>query len=219
MTPSRPCPRGRCVLIGPLLASLLLAACATTAPPGEDEALAMLVGFNTGLFTSAPQAARDSAYQVVEFRAVRIWPERDDGHWVYTEQQIEGQPAPYRQRIQRYFRDEQGQIRLRVYTVPEVERFIGAWREPARLDAVTPEVLTAELGCDNVYRQVEPGVFAGSTIDQDCRNTWRGAAYMRSISSVRAGGFTNWDRGFTLEGEHVWGPREGGYEFTKLADL
>jgi hypothetical protein len=79
--------------------------------------------------------------------------------------------------------------------------------------------INAEAGCDNVYRQVEPGAFAGSTIEQECRNNWRGAAYMRSISSVHAGGFTNWDRGFTAEGEHVWGPRTGGYEFTKLADL
>jgi hypothetical protein len=214
-----PCPRGLPALAPSLLAALLLSACATTPSTTGDEELAQLAGFHTGLFTSAPQAARDSSYQVVEFRAVRIWPDREDGHWVYTEQQIEGQESPYRQRIQRYFRDADGEIRLRVYTLPGVETYVGAWREPARLEAVDPASLNAEAGCDNVYRQVEPGVFAGSTIEQECRNNWRGAAYMRSISSVQAGGFTNWDRGFTAEGEHVWGPRTGGYEFTKLADL
>jgi hypothetical protein len=35
---------------------------------------------------------------------------------------------------------------------------------------------------------------------------------------VHAEGFTNWDRGFTAEGEHVWGPRGGGYEFVRLDD-
>ncbi len=166
-----------------------------------------------------PQAARDSSYQVVAFRAVRIWPGRDEGYWVYTEQQIEGQERPYRQRIQRYFRDEQGDIRLRVYTFPQTSEHIGDWQSPERFDSLDPTVLSAEAGCDNLYRQVEPGVFAGSTIDEQCRNTWRGAAFMRSVSSVTATGFTNWDRGFTEEGEHVWGPRGGGYEFTKLSDL
>ena len=203
-----------------LLILVLVSACANRATaPGADQELDTLVGFQSGLFTSAPQAARDAGYQVVEFRAARIWPDREDGHWIYSEQQVAGTPAPYRQRIQRYFRDEAGEIRLRVYTLPEVEQFIGAWRDPARLDGVTVTRLNAEEGCDNLYRATADGAFEGSTIEQDCRNTWRGAAYMRSVSRVTAEGFVNWDRGFTAEGEHVWGPTGGGYEFTKLQDL
>ncbi len=202
-----------------LFAAVLVLGCAGQPLPPADPELGRLVGYHTGVFTSAPQAARDSSYQVVAFRAVRIWPGRDEGYWVYTEQQIEGQERPYRQRIQRYFRDEQGDIRLRVYTFPQTSEHIGDWQSPERFDSLDPTVLSAEAGCDNLYRQVEPGVFAGSTIDEQCRNTWRGAAFMRSVSSVTATGFTNWDRGFTEEGEHVWGPRGGGYEFTKLSDL
>ncbi len=202
-----------------LLVILLVAGCASQPPQPADPELARIVGYHTGVFTSAPQAARDSDYQVVEFRAVRIWPRRDEGYWVYTEQQIEGQERPYRQRIQRYFRDADGAIRLRVYTFEQAAEHVGDWQFPARFEALDPGTLSAEDGCDNLYRQVEPGVFAGSTIDEHCRNTWRGAAFMRSISSVTATGFTNWDRGFTEAGEHVWGPRGGGYEFTKLTDL
>jgi len=203
-----------------LLALVFVTACATRGSvPGVDRELETLVGFQTGLFTSAPQAARDEDYQVVEFRAARIWPDRNDGHWVYSEQQVEGTPAPYRQRIQRYFRDDDGVIRLRVYTLPEVEHLVGAWRDPGRLDAVPVASLNAEEGCDNLYRMTAEGTFEGSTIEQDCRNNWRGAAYMRSVSRVTAEGFVNWDRGFTAAGEHVWGPTGGGYEFTKLQDL
>ncbi len=207
-------------LCAALLTLGLISACATrTSNPGVDRELDTLVGFQTGLFTSAPQAARDENYQVVEFRAARVWPARVDGYWIYSEQQVEGTPAPYRQRIQRYFRDDAGVIRLRVYTLPDVERLIGAWREPGRLDAVAPAALNAEEGCDNLYRETPDGAYEGSTIEQECRNNWRGAAYMRSVSRVTAGGFVNWDRGFTAQGEHVWGPTGGGYEFTKLQDL
>lgn len=203
-----------------LLTLVLTSACATQASkPSVDRELATLVSFQTGLFTSAPQAARDESYQVVEFRAARIWPDRADGHWVYSEQQVGGTPAPYRQRIQRYFRDDADEIRLRVYTLPDVEQLIGAWREPGRLDAVPMASLNAEEGCDNLYRATPDGDYEGSTIEQDCRNNWRGAAYMRSVSRVTAEGFVNWDRGFTAQGEHVWGPTGGGYEFTKLQDL
>lgn len=215
-----PCSGRSSGLCTALLALLLTSACATHGnAPGVDHELDTLVGFQTGLFTSAPQAARDENYQVVEYRAVRIWPGRDDGHWIYSEQQVGGTPAPYRQRIQRYFRDDAGTIRLRVYTPPEVEQLIGAWREPGRLDAVPVASLRAEDGCDNLYHATADGAYEGSTIEQDCRNNWRGAAYMRSVSRVSSEGFVNWDRGFTAEGEHVWGPAGGGYEFTKLQDL
>jgi hypothetical protein len=216
--------RARFALSGALAALLLAAGCGSAdAPAGApsspaDPELALLASMHTGAFTSAAQAARDADYQVVSFRAARIWSERDDGIWLYTEQQVEGTPAPYRQRVQVYFRDDEGLIRLRVHTVPAVERFIGAWQAPSRLAILAHDQLVPERGCDNIFRQTSPGLFEGSTIAEECRNAWRGAAYMRSVSRVHAAGFTNWDRGFTAGGEHVWGPTGGGYEFVRLED-
>lgn len=200
------------------LAAFALLACALAPGAHADDELSLLAGHYTGQSSSAAQHAEDDNYLLVHYRTTRIWPDADDGYWFYTEQQVDGQDAPYRQRIQRLFRDDSGDLRLRVYTMPDAGQHAGAWRDPASLDTLERDSLDAEPGCDNIYQQVSPGVFEGGTEARRCRNAWRGASYMRSVSRIEAGRFENWDRGFDDEDQHVWGPEGGGYRFERIDD-
>ena len=194
----------------------LLACVLASQTVAADDALSLFADHYTGVFSSAAQAAEDDTYLLVHYRTTRIWPDAGDGYWFYTEQQIEGQETPYRQRVQRLFRDADGRIRLRVYTLPSPERHVGAWRDASKLAGLEREALEADPGCDNLYRQSAPGVFEGGTDGRRCANAWRGASYMRSVSRIESGRFENWDRGFDDEDNHVWGPADGGYRFERI---
>lgn len=209
------CPQIRARQVRALLAALLAWAPASQTAVADDE-LSLLANHYTGVFSSAAQAAENDTYLLVHYRTTRIWPDAGDGYWFYTEQQIEGQDTPYRQRVQRLFRDEDGRIRLRVYTLPSPQHHAGAWRDASKLAGLERDALATDADCDNFYRQTAPGVFEGGTDGQRCRNAWRGASYMRSVSRIESGRFENWDRGFDDEHNHVWGPADGGYQFERI---
>jgi hypothetical protein len=68
--------------------TLLLLAMATLDPQLEEYAAVA-----TGRFSSVAQHRRDARYDEVEARVVRIWPDREDGLWLYQEQAIVNRPG------------------------------------------------------------------------------------------------------------------------------
>ena len=188
-----------------------------TAVPAADAAETVATWL-AGSFSSAAQAARDSDYRDIRLHMARIWTARDDGPWLYVEQAVAGaEDAPYRQRVYRIVRREDGTLESRVFTLPEPERFTGAWKETARLDALRPDVLAPREGCAIALERRDDGTFAGSTRARDCPSDLRGASYATSEVSIRPDGMTSWDRGFDAEGRQVWGATKGGYEFVRQA--
>lgn len=213
----------RLVRSPPGLAALTLLAlaavgCQTVPEVRRDAELVRLASYMIGTFDSSAQAAADDAYLTVDLHAVEIWPDAEDGIWLYVEQQVRGARSPYRQRVVRLVRDASGTLRQQVYTIRDPSIYAGGWRVPGRFAVLGRDELAYLAGCDNLLRP-EGDRFVGGTRDRDCRNDYKGAAYMVSVANVGADGFSNWDRGFDADGELVWGPPSGGYRFRRTGGV
>jgi hypothetical protein len=211
----------------PLLA--LLAAvqspigCATAskAPPapkapavasGVPEAAARL----TGSFSSEAQSKVDPEFFDVRLHMAPIWASRTDGPWLYVEQAMATTlDKPYRQRVYRLLDRGDGSVESFIYELPNAAERVGAWRDPARFDADTPEALVPRAGCSIVLNRAGD-LWVGSTNERDCESSLRGASYATSEVSLRADGLDSWDRGFDADGKQVWGAKKGPYQFRRV---
>lgn len=204
--------RAWCVLV----ASLLAGDAALSAAPASDAGLAELASLMTGSFASEAQARRDPDFRDVRLHMVPIWEGRDDGPWLYVEQALATKAdAPYRQRVYRLARRDDGGFESRVYTLPEPLRFAGAWAKPGALAGLAPADLKLRDGCTIVLRRQSDGTFTGGTQGKGCASDLSGAAYATSEVRIDGGGLVTWDRGFDAEGKQVWGATKGGYEFLR----
>ncbi len=71
-------------------------------PVQEHPDLQDLARYMTGSFSSAQQAAQDTAFLDIRLEAWPLWEHRDDGIWLYVEQADAGAlDTPYRQRVYR----------------------------------------------------------------------------------------------------------------------
>ncbi len=175
-----------------------------------------LLEYMEGSFSSRRQALTDSDFSDVRLHMARIWENRDDGAWLYVEQAYADlQEKPYRQRIYRITALGDGRFCSTVFTFDEADRFIGAWREPQRFDVLTPHELHLREGCEVILNAREDGSFSGSTIERRCRSVHRGAAYAMSEMALTERHLITWERGFDEEGNQVWGPVKGPYQFDK----
>ena len=197
---------------------LLILTTATGGPLVAAEPVDTYVGLVTGSFSSAEQAAVDDRYETATWQMSEIWPERDDGRWLYSENWIGGAESPYRQRILQATQDPSGGIRVRAYRLPDSERFVGAWKDTSAFDELDRSAITVVAGCDIVLARTGKKRFTGGTVGQRCANSHRGAAYAVSTSRVSEEVLVNWDRGFAADGTQVWGTEAGGYRFRPMHD-
>jgi uncharacterized protein (DUF1330 family) len=177
------------------------------------------VGLQVGSFSSEAQAKQDARYDAITWHIAEIWADDDPAErWLYTESWMPEATGPYMQRVTRLRAEPDGTISARRYAVPEAARFVGAWRDPAKLAGLKPGELTELPGCDIVIVRAGIGRFEGSTTGSGCRNTYKGASYAISQSVLTAQEMVNWDRGFNAAGELVWGPAAGGYRFRRVGE-
>lgn len=205
-----------------LAAALHLSACggeAASAPAGPtgltDVATAM-----AGHYSSAAQAAADSAFFDIRLHMVPIWPGAADTVWLYVEQAAAGYlDRPYRQRVYRLTAEEgpSGErYRSAVFTLPDPPRWAGAWRTPAAFDTLAPAALEERAGCDIVLERAADGTWTGSTGDRTCPSNLRGAAWATSEVTLGPERLVSWDRGWDSTGVQVWGAETGGYVFDRV---
>jgi CpeT protein len=190
------------------------------AEPSAGE-VALLAEWMTGAFSSAGQAAQDPEFLDIRLHVAAIWPERDDGPWLYVEQAVaEKLERPYRQRVYRLVAQEDEVIESRVYTLPgDPLRFAGAWRAPELLGAVQVGDLEVRAGCSLYLRRSTDTAFTGSTTGRGCESTLRGATYTTSEARITPSEMITWDRGFDAEGKQVWGATAGGYIFRRVDEV
>ena len=198
-----------------MMTSLLLLALVTVSA-APDDGLATLVRWMTGSFSSALQAEADERYRDIRLEMVPIWRDRDDGTWLYVGQAAAAAlDRPYRQRVYRVTEPEEGRFTSEVFVLPDPAALAGAFRDPARLDALGPGDLSLREGCTVALRREEDGTFAGSTVGEACPSSLRGATYATSIVTVGPEGIESWDRGFDADGNQVWGAEAGPYSFQR----
>ena len=203
-----------------LLAAMMLIACGRQVRPERDKDLLRLADWMTGRFSSVKQADADKAYFDIRLAMRRIWHQRSDGIWMYVEQAVgTRRDAPYRQRIYRLHRIGGGLFESLVFELPDPEAAIGKWSSPRWFNAWDPTDLKLLPGCGVVLRKLDADTFAGSTLGDQCKRTFRGAAYATSEVTVTKDAVRSWDRGFDEKAQHVWGAEKGGYVFDKVEDF
>lgn len=171
----------------------------------------------TGSFSSAEQSAEDDRFLDIRLQMVPIWTERSDGPWLYVEQASAlRMDQPYRQRVYRISQTEDGAVVSRVYELTEPLRFAGAYQQPEVFDSLSPDSLTERVGCAVTLRGSAPDSFSGSTSDDQCKSSLRGASYATSKVEIYEDRLVTWDRGFDDAGQQVWGSEVGPYIFRRI---
>lgn len=183
--------------------------------PKSDVDIDTLSMWLTGSFSSQKHSEVDSAYHNVVLNMQPIWKQRTDGVWIIVEQAMASTPdTPYRQRVYRVLRVEENMIEIEIFTWKDPKRVVGAWRDVAKLDDMSPSDLVRRRGCE-VYLQRDEVKFLGSTHGTACSSDIRGASYATSEVQISANVISSWDRGFTSAGEQVWGAVKGPYYFLR----
>jgi hypothetical protein len=193
-------------------------AVASDAPSYLDE----LTALSVGSFTTIDQSARDDRYSVAEAEIVRIWPSRADGVWLYQEQALLGdrpdaldatkKDEPYFARVIHSVETAPGVVRRTVHRLKAPEKAKGAWRKKTPLAGMGPDDLLPSE-CAITATRVAEKMWRSES--ERCPNAYKGAAYALSLGVTIEDRYANWDRGFTADGEQVWGPAAGGYVFIR----
>lgn len=193
----------------------MLACGSTQKVPAASAALAELRDLMTGTFDSSAQAASDSTYFDISLRMYPIWQDRP-GTWLYVEQAASDTPErPYRQRVYELRELEDGRFASVVYALEHPENAVGKWADPAWFDPFGREVLVERTGCTVYLTRFGKHRYAGSTRDNDCESSLRGARYATSEVVLSKDKIGSWDRGYNADDEQVWGATEGGYIFVR----
>lgn len=203
-------------MLHPIVALLLWFALPIQPAPPADPEVEWLAQALTGGFSSHAQAQVDPDFRDVHLQASRIWANRSDGPWLYIEQAIAGSlEAPYRQRVYRVLRLEDGNFETHVYLLPDPEKWIGEGARPDPFVSITPGDLIRREGCGIHLRHRDDGAFVGSTSEGTCPSELVGAATATSEVIIRPDLLVSWDRGWNAMHEQVWGATKAGYRFLR----
>lgn len=214
------------ILVGILAATFLSVSLA--ADSTSFQALPRLADWMTGSFSSADQAAADTAFLDIRVQMVPIWPQLSSAIYIYVEQARADQlDLPYRQRVYRLTQINDSTLSSQVFELKDRTKAIGAWRKFADgkvntglqyLNSLTPDELQARDGCTIYLHPEGDSAFVGSTQAQNCISNLRGASYATSEVRLTKDYMYTWDRGFDSTGTQVWGATKGGYMFRKVRD-
>ncbi|MBK7140546.1 MAG: chromophore lyase CpcT/CpeT [bacterium] len=214
------------VVVTVLLQSAITAKAADTIQPYQ--ALPRLADMMTGSFSSAEQAAADTAFLDIRVQMMPIWKHLSSAIYIYIEQARADQlDLPYRQRVYRLTQLDDTTLTSQVFELKDRVKAIGAWRKFADskvntglqyLNSLTPDDLQAREGCTIYLHPEGDSAFVGSTRAQECTSNLRGASYATSEVRIAMDYMYSWDRGFDSTGTQVWGATKGGYWFKKVRE-
>ncbi len=188
-----------------------------TQQASQDRALKTLATWMTGDFSSQAQSQRDSDYFDIRLHIRPIWKSDKSAHWLYVEQAMaSAENKPYRQRVYKVQRDGKNGFKSVVYTLPDPEKWAGAYKKPSLFNSLKPEALSLREGCTVFLERQADKSFAGATHEADCESSLRGAKYATSKVTVTKTLLESWDQGFNEKGEQVWGAEKGGYKFVRM---
>lgn len=184
--------------------------------PGEK--LTMFYTMLEGEYTSAEQAKLDSTYLDISLVMKRIWPERNDGYWLYVEQALSAKKEkPYRQRVYQLVQKGENVFISRIFQFNDPLNFVGAHKHDSILKKLTHQLLTTKDGCDVIMNKYG-SIFEGGTKGKSCPSSLKGATYATSEIVLEESVLKSWDRGFDEGNKQVWGAEKGPYIFKKLGN-
>ncbi|NPD44869.1 MULTISPECIES: chromophore lyase CpcT/CpeT [unclassified Lentimicrobium] len=181
----------------------------------ETADLPKLVSYMEGAYSSLAQSEADTNFLHITLDMKQIWPQNKDGAWLYVEQTAAWTPGkPYRQRVYHLQKIDDTTFTSSIMTMPNPKKYIGGHLNTEIFNEITSDSLTALEGCalTLIYKD---GVFAGSTEEGACKNSWGEANYATSIVEISPELLYSWDQGWNNKKEQVWGATSGGYKFVK----
>jgi hypothetical protein len=179
-----------------------------------------LLSMMTGSFSSQNQARADENFSDIRLQMVQIWKDRSDGFWLYVEQAVANSlDKPYRQRIYNLSQINDSTFQSTIFTMNDPLQYAGEWKKTNPLATMTPENLSEKKGCAVILTKRGEGVYVGLSESLTCESDLQGADYATSVVLITADQIYSWDRGFDINGNQVWGPKMGGYEFNRIKTL
>lgn len=173
----------------------------------------------TGSFDSESQSKSDTSYYNISLHMYPVWTATNE-NWLYVEQALaSNQEKPYRQRMYKLEKISEDKYVSTIYKLKNEEMFIGKWKEPDFFDSYDSNILTIREGCAVYLNKINNTTFEGSTKNDNCKSTMRGASYATSEVKITENQITSWDRGFNADGEHMWGATEGAYIFDRIKKI
>jgi hypothetical protein len=183
--------------------------------------LHLLSEFMGGEYVNTEQAeAEPGEFLHVRMRICPIWTDRSDGYWFYVEQNLHSLPGkPYRQRVYQVYAQGDSLVSA-TYNIRQPERFVNGYEQRRLLEDLHPRDLELREGCElYLLYDVNKKAFVGSTRNNTCSSTLRGAAFVSSYAEISKKQFISWDRGFDAGGKQVWGADEKPYVFKRKKAL
>ena len=181
----------------------------------NEKELSELVQKMTGEFSSEDQAKEDSLFYDINLVMFPIWEADKSAKWLYVEQAVTKYiDKPYRQRVYRLSMAHDHIIESRVFELADPDKFIHGWTQAEIFNQINPDSLIVRQGCA-VFLKKENNCYSGSTKDDDCKSTFRGATYATSIVSICSDQVISWDQGWNKDKQQVWGAETRGYIFKR----
>ncbi len=201
-----------------ILAALVMSITAMTRPGFAQELdpnLLQLIDWMTGEFDSSEQADQDAEYENVTLKMTRVWEDKPNGAWIYTEQAEASKPdEPFLQRMYFLSNITDDEYSADAYEFPKPEDVVGAWENPAKLGDLTLFDLNHLSGC-TVVIFYDGFQYGGQSRTGACKSGREDTEYTTTELTVLSSELKRWDRGFDADGNRVWGPGAGPYIFKK----
>ncbi|XP_048333324.1 chromophore lyase CRL, chloroplastic [Ziziphus jujuba] len=147
----------------------------------------------------------------------------DGSKVLYFEQAFRRTPQkPFRQRfymVKPCPKELKCDVELSSYAIRDVEEYKNFCDRPRDQRPLPEEVIgdIAEHLTTIYLKRCDRGkrcLYEGSTPPEGFPNSWSGASHCTSeVSVLKNNEIHIWERGYDDDGNHVWGPREGPYEF------
>jgi len=165
----------------------------------------------SGVFWTKEQHSKDSTFDNVIVRTNLIRIDSDGTYWVYTEQGEFENYIPYRKRVYE-LKLVEDVIHQRIYYIKNETNF-----SYLNYKSITNDDIFLKEGCDIQIRYNGRGVYNGSTDGNGCVATFRGSSYVTTDFWVKRNQVGSWERGWSNDGDQVWGSQRGYYIYKKIS--
>lgn len=189
-----------------LLAASVVAGCVSTTPVSAPQTLASDMAGTYETAIGSEDAMRD--------RRVRLAP-LGDGAWVYYQVNHKADLSVYRQRVLQLLPLPDGRVAQSAWTINAPEALVDLWDKPEVQAELSLEDLSPSMddGCAQIWTKAEEG-WDGLVDPETCviDSSRRGTQIrIGAESKVTAASLSLAERGFSLDGEQLWGTAQGAY--------
>lgn len=177
-----------------------------------------------GVWNNAEQSD-DAGYDFVHIEVSHVSFPGSEGVWLLQQNWIigetasgtdsalpDGGPAPYLQVIIHLRDFGDGRLHTSTYRLATPDGTAGALLiHPSKSGSIEPDRI-GNLVCMGNIQRIALGFWDGAA---NCPNGYKGGVRVDSRSLRAPDTYVNWDRGFNVDGKHIWGPATGGYIFKR----